>query len=359
MAELLLPEGEYSVTTSSHRGCQHAATIVTRPLSEFQKNIESAAQLHAINLKKEIALRKAIIRAGLHQFIDVGHLQLIFADRFGDVAHSTAALRRACQYVQNGFGGQWGDDDLNYLIIDRYKLILAYAVRILSEYYSEQGDNFKIPSDYRFIQKPGSFWPNFGEACKRIPEMVTALQTITSRPSIYVYLRMQNIDENIVTESHISEQAIIAKLNMLIRRLFGYEVSKVIMKYNQDRCQMSVEDGVVGRGHCVTKGHAGAPLHYTDKPIENTLSHKVEGAKIDRNAVETVLRSIFGENATLEFLVDSNSLFLAKVSGARRLIVKAEGYWELIYVSVIPSDDYVHVVIEASYTTGLGSKPPP
>jgi hypothetical protein len=359
MAELFLPAGQYSIATSSRSRCRHTSTLAVRYLSDFRDNIEETAELHVINLRKEIALKRAIIEAGLHQFIDVGHLILLFTDRLGDASHTSEALSKACKVIQSGFGFYSSDDDVRYLITDRYRVILQYAYEIFGSYYYMQREKAGANADDdRDSRAP---YPQFylDDACRRVPEMVTALSATASKPSVYVSFNLKNIDYYIKTASHINEQVIVTKVNMLIRRLFGYEVTNVAMAYGQGNCDIRVAAGRIAGGSCLESAHAGAPLHYQDSGIADTSGGKVVAAKIDRQIVETVLRNVFGKDASLDFQVDSQTLILAKISGARSLIIKARSYWEMIYVSVVPSNDYVYAVIEASYAPGLGDKPPP
>jgi hypothetical protein len=59
-------------------------TVVVRPLAEFKKIAEDTADFPPMNLRKEAALKREIIDSGLHKFVDVDNLKVVFTDRLGD-----------------------------------------------------------------------------------------------------------------------------------------------------------------------------------------------------------------------------------------------------------------------------------
>jgi hypothetical protein len=145
---------------------------------------------------------------------------------------------------------------------------------------------------------------------------------------------------------------------MLMRRLFGHETADITMEYFARNCDMAVEGGLVRGGFCLNSSYAGAKLRFRGNNLAGVAKASAT-VSIDKKVVESVLRKVVGNEAQIEFPVDTKFLIQAKISNARKLIIKASSYWELIYLNIVASDDEVHAVIEALYSPGLGDSPPP
>jgi PDZ domain len=103
LTELALPVGDYTVTITSESECRYAATVVIRSFPAVVPQLQLDAKFPALNLNKEVLLRKLVIDSGLYQFIDIGSIDVVLLDRIGDSPSRLASqLGLVCRNLQHG-----------------------------------------------------------------------------------------------------------------------------------------------------------------------------------------------------------------------------------------------------------------
>jgi len=76
-----------------------------------------------------------------------------------------------------------------------------------------------------------------------------------------------------------------------------------------------------------------------------------------KERITRAVRETFDKNAELEFLMEESHLFRIKLK-ARKLIIKSNNYWELVFLNVIPAVGEVSAIMDAYYVAGLSNTPP-
>jgi hypothetical protein len=224
----------------------------------------------------------------------------------------------------------------------------------LSEYYNkldQEGHGQKVNFD------PIGLNLDLDDACMRQSDIVASL-AYTKKIKVYVSFRTKNVDYYIETNHHMTEQVVVTKFAMLLHRLFGHEMDEIVLSYRVGNCHKIARIGMASREYCMQSGHFGSPIQFKDAAIIGEAG-QTSKKKIDLSVVQNVLTSVLGSRLTLEFPVHNVGFIQAKISRARNIIIKTQGYWELIDFNIIPSDNYVQAVIEASYAPGVGTTPPP
>jgi hypothetical protein len=354
MIELLLPAGEYHLRTHASNNCRYAITRVIRYLSDFGRTFEDDSEFPPMVLRREAALVREIIHSGLSKYIDVRYFQAVFLDRlWGE--HRQEILKRACAVVHDGYSGFMGADDIHSLGKKRFELVLRAAYPNFRVWYLQKMKR-EDPNPSTLPMVLFAF--SARDVCERVEDLNLA-QDIqgAERPRILLSLYVTNTQANHI-DTAMTLQVVISKLEQIIHRLYGYSAKDIAIEAREGNCDLSVQNGVAGGGMCQNSGYAGAPIVQPEVPIVGVSSAPLS-SKLNSSTVEAALRTVIGEAPQFDVLVENDNLIQIKIHGSKNLIIKSRNYWELIYLNIVPTKNYVHAIIEASYASGVGDALPP
>ncbi|SHG15767.1 S1C family serine protease [Bradyrhizobium erythrophlei] len=354
MVEVLLPAGVYRLRTRTQANCRYAITKVIRYLSEFGHNLEFDARLPPMILRRDAALIREIIGSGLYRYVDIKNFRAAFLDRLWG-ARRPEILKDACQFVRRGYGISGGGDDLRGVAKPRFELVLRAAERNYEYWVAAR----RREGDPNATQRPkpgGGFSDE--EICRNVENLDLAQDAEdATHPRLKLTIGVRNTRANNI-DTPMTSQVVVAKLERIIHRLYGYSAADVVMNFREGHCEVGVRDGLVMSGRCENSGYARAPVVQPENGVTGVLSGPLS-TNLTPAAIEAALRSVIGELPKIDFLVQNGSLIQVKIHGSKNIIIKARSYWEVIYLDIVPSQTEVHAIIEPSYASGVGNGPPP